>query len=54
MARTFNVQSIMTAPELYAHNDPSSVQRVDVKKEIVNKDTMLFQEAEQDFIRLKK
>ena len=41
-SRTFNVQSIMAAPELYAHSDPSTIQIVDVKKEIVNPD-ILFQ-----------
>ena len=40
-SRTFNVQSIMTAPELYAHSDPSTIQIVDVKNEIVNNNMLL-------------
>lgn len=46
-SRTFNVQSIMTAPELYAHSDPSTIQIVDVKKEIVNPNILFQNEAEE-------
>ena len=35
-SRTFDVSSIKDAPELYAHNDPSTIQIIDVKNEIVN------------------
>lgn len=41
-SRTFNVQSILAAPELYAHSDPGSIQIVDVRNEIVNNNCKLY------------
>ena len=47
-SRTFNVQSILAAPELYAHSDPSSIKNVDLRSKKVNNNVLLQSEEEQE------